>query len=376
MQIRTIAVSNGQSNVDRHERFVQSIFKQFTCPISYHHGLARQLHHFCSKIAEKQTISFRRRLPKVKIVKRLKKILVAIDTSLDKNPIVEEATEIAHFNQASLTIVDIVPPFSWLARQSTEDHEHLSELIAKEKSEKLAALVAKASEKVNEVQSKVLKGKAAVEIIREVVHGEHDLVMAVAKGKHSKSDNYFGHTSMRLLRQCPSAVWLVAPDSTPKSKHILGCVDTASTQALDLELNDKIFEISQSISKYHNTRFSILHTWFMDDESMLSTRLSSQQILEYEQEERKHHEERLDKFLGQYNLACDSGNVHLVKGQTEEAIAEFIDANAVDLLVMGTVARKGLGGFFFGNTAEKILEHVECSVLALKPYGFKSSIKA
>ncbi len=49
--------------------------------------------------------------------------------------------------------------------------------------------------------------------------------------------------------------------------------------------------------------------------------------------------------------------------------------NAVDLLVLGTVARSGLGGFFIGNTAEKILNRIQCSVLALKPSEFKSSIK-
>ena len=65
---------------------------------------------------------------------------------------------------------------------------------------------------------------------------------------------------------------------------------------------------------------------------------------------------------------------HLVKGKPHTAISRFVKNNDVDLLVMGSVARSGLPGFFVGNTAEKILEHVDCSVLVLKPAGWKTPV--
>jgi nucleotide-binding universal stress UspA family protein len=46
-----------------------------------------------------------------------------------------------------------------------------------------------------------------------------------------------------------------------------------------------------------------------------------------------------------------------------------------DLVVMGTVARTGIAGLLIGNTADTILEQLRCSVLALKPPGFVTSIK-
>jgi len=46
----------------------------------------------------------------------------------------------------------------------------------------------------------------------------------------------------------------------------------------------------------------------------------------------------------------------------------------VDLIVMGTLARAGVEGLLIGNTAEKILSRIDCSVLALKPEGFVSPI--
>jgi nucleotide-binding universal stress UspA family protein len=47
----------------------------------------------------------------------------------------------------------------------------------------------------------------------------------------------------------------------------------------------------------------------------------------------------------------------------------------VDLVVMGTVARTGIAGLFIGNTAETILEQLQCSVLAVNPLGFVSPLK-
>jgi universal stress protein E len=42
---------------------------------------------------------------------------------------------------------------------------------------------------------------------------------------------------------------------------------------------------------------------------------------------------------------------------------------------MGTLGRAGIAGLLIGNTAEKILHQVECSVMTVKPDGFVSPVK-
>jgi nucleotide-binding universal stress UspA family protein len=46
----------------------------------------------------------------------------------------------------------------------------------------------------------------------------------------------------------------------------------------------------------------------------------------------------------------------------------------IDVLVMGTVCRAGIPGFIIGNTAERVLDAVDCSVLVVKPEGFVSPV--
>jgi nucleotide-binding universal stress UspA family protein len=63
-----------------------------------------------------------------------------------------------------------------------------------------------------------------------------------------------------------------------------------------------------------------------------------------------------------------------LKGDPRKTIPEFTNEIKADLVVMGTVARTGLSGFFMGNTAETILNQLNCSVLAIKPPGFVTPV--
>ncbi len=90
----------------------------------------------------------------------------------------------------------------------------------KKRYSRLESLAAPIREQGIEVETKLLEGKTSVEIVREVIRGEHDLVVAVAKGSNSRHSGFFGNTARRLLRHCPSAVWLVAPE-TDRTSSIL-----------------------------------------------------------------------------------------------------------------------------------------------------------
>jgi len=301
---------------------------------------------------------------------RFKKILVATDTRLDDHPIVDEAAEIAQHNGATLKIVDVVPQFPWTVRLSMNDHEHMRELIGQEKREKLDALAAPFREQKIEVETKVLEGKTSVEIIREVLRGEHDLLLRVAKGSDSRHRGFFGNTGIRLLRKCPCAVWLVTPATTPKFQHVLGCVDPSTGDQLDAELNDNVFELASSISQYHGGRFSIVHAWSIWNEQMIKRRMQPAEFEEMEMKNRDQIVNLLDQFLEKHDSNVRADNIHLLKGEAPTAIPHFVQENGVDLVVMGTVARSGLSGMIMGNTAEQILNGIWCSVLALKPSGF------
>ncbi|MEO8271470.1 MAG: universal stress protein, partial [Aureliella sp.] len=299
----------------------------------------------------------------------------ATDTRLDRQRVVDKAGKIASENHAAVTIVDVVPEISWIASKLTSDLVHMRSLYAQEVEAKLESLATTLRDRGVDVTTKVLTGKASVEIAREVLRERHDLLMVVAKGKNSQRKGSFGYTATHLLQTCPSAVWLVVDKPATRINHVLGCVDVSSDHPEDLELNDKVFELTSTIGEFLGARHSLLHAWRMQDEALLSSRLQHSVVTGFTQDYYESTKKSFDQFLRFHDSSLDADGMHLLKGRAPEVIERFVRDNAIDLIVMGTLARSGIAGMLIGNTAEQVLDRIECSLLALKPYSFASPIK-
>lgn len=83
---------------------------------------------------------------------------------------------------------------------------------------------------------------------------------------------------------------------------------------------------------------------------------------------------RLDELVDTYAPGTPASRFHLLKGAADVLIPQVAKREQIDLIVMGTLNRTGISGFLIGNTAEKILHQVECSVMTAKPDGFVSPV--
>ena len=92
-------------------------------------------------------------------------------------------------------------------------------------------------------------------------------------------------------------------------------------------------------------------------------------------ETRTTHEQWLSELLAKYDLSESSTKIHLLKGEPSKVIPSVAKKSRVQLVVMGTVARTGIPGFFIGNTAERTLSTLDCSVLTVKPKGFETPVE-
>ena len=91
--------------------------------------------------------------------------------------------------------------------------------------------------------------------------------------------------------------------------------------------------------------------------------------------DRSNEEEHLnwfDELLAMVPLDGLNIQRHMLKGDASDLIPRLALRKGIDVIVMGTVCRAGVPGLFIGNTAEKVLRHVSCSVLTIKPEGFVS----
>jgi len=182
---------------------------------------------------------------------------------------------------------------------------------------------------------------------------------------------------MHLMRKCPCPVWAIMPTKRKQYTRILSAVDPVPADDERNALNIKIMEIATSLAQAEGSELHIIHCWTAEMQKRLKSHsvLSESEIDMIVREHRKAHKMWLDQLLGVFNLKALSHKTHLLKGGTTKLIADLARKKRVELVVMGTVCRTGLPGFFIGNTAEKTLQQMDCSVLALKPDGFVTPVR-
>ena len=83
---------------------------------------------------------------------------------------------------------------------------------------------------------------------------------------------------------------------------------------------------------------------------------------------------RLEGFLETLAIDRTQIQVHMSWGTPWQEIRRISRHQAADLIVIGTVGRSGIKGLLLGNTAEKVLDTCDCSILTVKPEGFMSPI--
>jgi len=307
-------------------------------------------------------------------MKLFKSILVAVDNRLEEHPALQWAVRIAMQNQARLKIVDFVPEFSWVARLAMPDSEQTKQVLADEKLRNLEALAEPLRQQGLDVTTKILFGKTSVKIMQEVLSSHHDLVLRVTKGTQSHRTEFFGTTSMRLLRTCPCAVWLVRADVVPSFANVLAAVDPAPDDAMKEMMNKTIMDLGQSIAEYENGQLHVVHAWEVLGTSADESWSIPGKVEEAVEKARLEVAAALDNFLSPYNLNHLSDGVHLLHDENNlgKAISDLAKQQKIDLIVMGTIARTGIPGALLGNTAEQVIDRVQCSVLTMKPNNFTS----
>jgi len=304
-------------------------------------------------------------------MQRFKKILFVREENTAATSTPRRAAQLARNNKAQLTLCDASRELSRTLPNLEETFKqiHESQLMARFEKIDLTGIKTK---------TKLLTGTPFIEIIKEVQRGSHDLVIKSAEGSGGAFSNLFGETDMHMMRKCPCPVWIVKPSKRKNCARVVAAVDPDPTVKENAELNELILNLATSLARQENSELNVVHTWSLQGEYMfrsIRTGLTESEVDEMAMDARKTHEKWLEELLEHHDFKGIDLNIHLVKGDAGKVIPALVKKKRADLVVMGTVARTGIEGFLIGNTAEKILRNVDCSVLTVKPKSFKTPIK-
>lgn len=320
-------------------------------------------------------------------MKRFKNILLIAKGSIEDDPAFKRAVALAQANKATLTIADVFDTryFSRMKIGTSLRLDKVINSVMVDSREKLSELGRTLPGEID-VRTRIFSGKPFMEIIRAVLTEGYDLVMKTIEPKPTLSSMLFGATDLHLLRKCPCPVWLVKPDDPPATKTVLAAVELESfgdDEEMDA-LNRKIIEVATSLGEQEQGDVHFVNAWVLVGDTMLDRAISGlykDDIEEWMKNQKQDIETRQRQFVDSLTTHIKENGLealncqhHFIEGEAEDVIVEAARATKADLVIMGTVGRTDLAGFFIGNTSEQVLSQLNCSVLAIKPADFVSPV--
>ena len=282
-------------------------------------------------------------------MKRFNNILVVFNEVVGNDDTLTQATALAKRNNARLTVVEVISDLGLPLSVIAEKEKLLHRLTESTRQDGIT------------LDTVVLRGTPFLEIIRQVLREKHDLVMMAAEGDEGYRNLFFGSTSFHLMRKCPCSVWVIKPGMQKDYARILAAIGPNSDNVSENELNIKIMDLATSLTHMNKSELHIAQAWevtgpdfetLRSEPAVLGPGGTHEEILHRHESV---HRKNLERYLGRYKLDDIKHQIHLLRGRPDFILPQLVDTLAIDLIVMGTVSRTGIPGFFIGNTAESIL---------------------
>lgn len=305
-------------------------------------------------------------------VPKFKKILFFADGAKNEKAALSRAIELANEHGALLHLMSVVDPYSTNDPRLNTLVKKLQDSSIRDRVLVLEKLIKSLPGKHRTLKKLVVAGKDYVEVIKMVSAEKYDLLIKCQNPRSALLAPFFGDNDIRLLHLCPCPVLVLKPGRRKKFRKVLVAVDPIAENSAALQMNNAIMDTAISVAELSSAALNVLHIWDLPIARHAHPRVNKDEIAVLHQSLKEDSERKLANLVEDYRHV--PLKEHLMRGNPARVISQFVEDHAIDLLVMGTVARSGVPGFIVGNTAEKILSRVECSVLALKPKGWRSPV--
>ena len=184
----------------------------------------------------------------------------------------------------------------------------------------------------------------------------------VIKTGHRSESAMYTSTDWHLIRECPAPVLIVAEKKWNRTRSVLATVDLGTRNRQKQKLNHKVVEQAKLLSRALDAPLNIVCAIevprLLADMDLVDVR----QYVKQQKEAMAPHlrELALAHSLPRSAFRCKKGPVSKVIGSEAARVR-------AQLVVMGTIGRRGVKARLICNTAEAVLRHLRTDILAIKP---------
>ncbi len=193
---------------------------------------------------------------------------------------------------------------------------------------------------------------------RATTHG-YELVV---KSTHHTESLLHTPTDWALLRDCPAPLMLVTAGQWRRKPVVLAALDLNRFDRAHDTLNRKVLDTARTFATLHG---GTVHCVYAIEISRVLADLDIIDSRRAIAAAKARAAEKCAELLKPYGIPIS--RTHMPVGKVGDAVNRIAGKTKAELLVMGTVARKGVHGFLIGNSAERVLSKARCDILAVKP---------
>ncbi len=308
-------------------------------------------------------------------MEKYQKILAVIDPTTEEQKALERAVELAKKTGAVITAFLSIYDFSYemTTMLSSDEREAMRQSLINDRIQWLDDIIDSIEHKNLTIDSKVIWHNRPFEpIIEQVLKSQYDIVI---KGTHQHDklkSVIFTPTDWHILRKCPCPVLLVKEHSWPINGNIVAALNVGSDESEHQSLNVKITEEAINLSKLILANIHLVNS-FPGTPVNIAIEIPEFNASEYNESMFNHHKEAMAKHAQKYSIGEE--HTHVIEGLPEDVIEKLSKDLDAELVILGTVGRTGISAALIGNTAEHVIDRLNCDVLALKPDGYISPME-
>lgn len=289
-----------------------------------------------------------------------KKILVPVDFSEFSDGAAEYAVFLAQKFCAEIVLVHAIVLFQEDIddQENLEAFERIIEIKERARAKKLGSCKKDFDDKVDNVDSVLLRGVSAADTILDYLekHSDIDLVVMGTHGRTGFSKFLTGSVTERVVRYSGVPVITVHKDHPAESiKNILVPIDFSDHSKT---ASDKAASIANAVS----ASLTFVHVVEMNAHPEFYN-ISSKSIMEENPNLIRHI---IDNMIKVTEISEDDAQYVVLEGKVHKEITEYAQDQFVDLIVMPTRGMSDLEHLILGSNTERVVRTAECPVLTIR----------
>jgi universal stress protein E len=308
---------------------------------------------------------------------KIEKILFCIHPDVPNHELIERTTEIARTSNATVTVYHTIGDYPEDTSEwwNVRNPEELKRKIVDERQGQLDDVADQFRKLGFEKVSTLLDwGRPFLQITREVMKNQYDLVMITSRRSGNLSRILLDCPSMDLLQHCPCRLWISKRKKTRNTKRILASVggsENAECQAMDM----KVVSTAAAIAEAEGAELHIAHALPLYGSKADKQGKLDPELVKFIEDAKKKFLKQCQPVVREYDVALGIENLHFQAGQPSHVIIDVVKNNEMGLVVIGTKPPKGLPVFQIGNQAVTVLDNIDCDMVGVKPDDFVSLIE-